>query len=155
MDIFIYIILLFPSLFTYILWNWLFKKFIKSPIKLAAFIWVGILISPFFFISIFWFWFYTTTYYPEEKFDKARWRKDKEKQFYMAQDLVNSKILLGKDSLVVKTFIGEPDWRTHPKNLWHFEMGRSDGFFWPVDHKLHIFFNKNKVDSVLYTSYHD
>ena len=155
MDIFIYVILLFPSLFTYVLWNWVFKKFIKSPKKLAAFIWAGILISPFFFISIFWLWFYLVTYYPEKKFDKAIWSKDEGKQFYMAQDLVNSKILTGLDSSSVKKLLGETDWRTHHKNSWHFEMGRSDGFFWPVDYKLHIFFNNNKVDSVLYTSYHD
>jgi hypothetical protein len=87
---------------------------------------------PFIFAGFFWIWYYSTTYYPTENFEKEKWVKTVDKRYRMGENIVNSKMLIGKDSHAVKGILGNPDWRREPSKLWQYQMGFSDGFFFPV-----------------------
>ena len=65
----------------------------------------------------------------------------------MGDDIVKSKILLGKDTNQVKQLLGKPTWQDSINISWTYDMGFGGGFGF-LFHNLEINFDKNKVAKV-------
>lgn len=69
----------------------------------------------------------------------------------MAEDLIDSEILLGKDTTQIKALLGEPDhygrcvWKKDAVNTWTYSIGVSDGGFVFLFHQLALRFDQDKV----------
>ncbi|KQT21817.1 hypothetical protein ASG31_00270 [Chryseobacterium sp. Leaf404] len=63
-------------------------------------------------------------------------------RFEMVDDLIDSKIVVKKDSLEVIKILGAPDSRDKENNKWTYEAGTGGGFGF-VDHYLDIYYDEN------------
>lgn len=94
------------------------------------------------------------TYTPIKDFDKTQWLTDKESRFQMAGDIINSKMLVGKDTNQVKQILGEPTWgsnstwRPDTTNTWTYDRGMGGGGLGFMFHNLVIKFDTGKVGAV-------
>jgi len=72
----------------------------------------------------------------------------------MGDDIVKSKILLGKDTNQVKQLLGQPTWQDSLNVSWTYDMGFGGGFGF-LFHNLSINFDKNKVVKVEHSRIQD
>lgn len=147
MDVFIIIVILF--IISYAIFYNYFKKRIKNKnyrilvcISLSCF--TGIILYVVLVSAI----IYDLTTEKHREFQKEGWilvGEDINKRlsrFEMVDDLIESKILIKKDSLEVKQILGEPNWRDKENNKWTYEAGTGGGFGF-VDHYLDIYYNES------------
>ena len=86
-------------------------------------------------------------------FDKKDWillNEDIEKRLHryeMIDDLIDSRVLIDKDSIQVKELLGKPNYKNTNENVWTYEAGTGGGFGF-VDHFLEIYYKKNKVQKI-------
>lgn len=62
----------------------------------------------------------------------------------MIDDLIDSKLLIGKDSSEVKEILGSPELKDKQQNFWQYYAGTGTGFGF-TDHQLIVKFANNKV----------
>ena len=67
----------------------------------------------------------------------------------MIDDLIDSRVLIDKDSIQVKELLGKPNYKNTNENVWTYEAGTGGGFGF-VDHFLKIYYKKNKVQKIEY-----
>lgn len=134
------------------------SKFLKNNIKDNYFrIFIGLIISIMFGIIFYVFsvagLIYFLTKEKSRDFEKKDWillNEDIEKRLHryeMIDDLINSKVLINKDSIQVKELIGEPNYRNKKEGVWTYEAGTGGGFGF-LDHFLEIYFKKSKVQKL-------
>lgn len=83
---------------------------------------------------------------PDIDFDKKLWMENREIQYQMVDDLVESNILVGKTEYIVKGIIGEPTQISVEKNKWRYEItGRTWSEFTLIT--LELNFENGKVIS--------
>jgi len=95
---------------------------------------------------------YWMTYTPSKDFMQQEWLSNKDERFQMADDIIESKMLIGKDTSQVKLILGNVDWsknnwRTDSINTWTYDMGMGGGFGLMFNH-LCVKFEKGTVISV-------
>ena len=95
------------------------------------------------------------TYTPSKDFDKAEWLKDREGRFQMAGDIIESKMLLGKDTSQVKQILGDPTRGMKNDNNFGYDMGFGGGGLGFMFHHLIVKFDNNKVVSVEHAKIRD
>ena len=66
----------------------------------------------------------------------------------MGDDIVKSKILIGKDSNQVKQLLGQPTWQDSLNTSWTYDMGMGGGGLGFLFHNLSVQFDKAKVVKV-------
>ena len=131
------------------------SKFLKNNIKDNYFrIFIGLIISIMFGIIFYVFsvagLIYFLTKEKSRDFDKKDWillNEDIEKRLHryeMIDDLIDSRVLIDKDSIQVKELLGKPNYKNTNENVWTYEAGTGGGFGF-VDHFLEIYYKKNKV----------
>ena len=134
------------------------SKFLKNIIKDNYFrIFIGLIISIMFVIIFYVFYVVVLIYFlTKEKsrdFDKKDWillNEDIEKRLHryeMIDDLIDSRVLIDKDSIQVKELLGKPNYKNTNENVWTYEAGTGGGFGF-VDHFLEIYYKKNKVQKI-------
>ncbi|GAB1356992.1 hypothetical protein MASR1M29_11600 [Cloacibacterium normanense] len=134
------------------------SKFLKNSIKDNYFrIFIGLIISIMFGIIFYVFsvagLIYFLTKEKSRDFDKKDWillNEDIEKRFHryeMIDDLIDSRVLIDKDSIQVKELLGKPNYKNTNENVWTYEAGTGGGFGF-VDHFLEIYYKKNKVQKI-------
>lgn len=80
-------------------------------------------------------------------FDKILWKKDAAIQYKMVDDLVEEKLLIGKNEKNVKDLIGEPQKIDSITSTWTYGIiGRTWADFYYVD--LELTFKNSKVTEV-------
>lgn len=67
----------------------------------------------------------------------------------MIDDLIESDLLINKDSLEVKKILGTPEYRDKENDFWQYYAGMSNGFG-VVDHNLIVNFKHGKVSKLEY-----
>ena len=134
------------------------SKFLKNNIKDNYFrIFIGLIIS-IMFGNIFYVFsvaglIYFLTKEKSRDFDKKDWillNEDIEKRLHryeMIDDLIDSRVLIDKDSIQVKELLGKPNYKNTNENVWTYEAGTGGGFGF-VDHFLEIYYKKNKVQKI-------
>ena len=65
----------------------------------------------------------------------------------MIDDLIDSRVLIDKDSIQVKELLGKPNYKNTNENVWTYGAGTGGGFGF-VDHFLEIYYKKNKVQKI-------
>ena len=134
------------------------SKFLKNNIKDNYFrIFIGLIISIMFGIIFYVFsvagLIYFFTKEKSRDFDKKDWillNEDIEKRLHryeMIDDLIDSRVLIDKDSIQVKELLGKPNYKNTNENVWTYEAGTGGGFGF-VDHFLEIYYKKNKVQKI-------
>ena len=125
------------------------SKFLKNNIKDNYFrIFIGLIISIMFGIIFYVFsvagLIYFLTKEKSRDFDKKDWillNEDIEKRLHryeMIDDLIDSRVLIDKDSIQVKELLGKPNYKNTNENVWTYEAGTGGGFGF-VDHFLEIY----------------
>ena len=87
----------------------------------------------------------------QKKFDKELWQKNKEKRYNISTDLINSRILIGKDTNEVEIFLESPNTRfnvTFTKTRWFYYLGESNFMLNRKSHDLIITFENSKVSEI-------
>ena len=134
------------------------SKFLKNIIKDNYFrIFIGLIISIMFGIIFYVFsvagLIYFLTKEKSRDFEKKDWillNEDIEKRLHryeMIDDLIDSRVLIDKDSIQVKELLGKPNYKNTNENVWTYEAGTGGGFGF-VDHFLEIYYKKNKVQKI-------
>ena len=87
----------------------------------------------------------------QKKFDKELWQKNKEKRYNISTDLINSRILIGKDTNEVEKILETPNTRfnvTFAKTRWFYYLGESNFMLKRKSHDLMITFENSKVSEI-------
>jgi hypothetical protein len=145
----VYFILLCISIPTYFFWRWVFRKRIadKSKRNISALV-STIILTPLIYLGLIVIFIYLISREPSSDFDKSKWLTDREGRFAMGDDIVKSKILIGKDTNQVKQLLGQPTWQDSSNTTWTYDMGNGGGGLGFLFHNLSIQFEKAKAVKV-------
>ena len=142
----VYLILFFIFIPTFFFWKWILKKYINVAKTRKIATWLATLIvTPFIYLGLIMIFIFWMSYTPSKNFDKSQWLTDKEERFQMADDIIESKMLIGKDTNQVKQILGEPPWRDTTAKKWTFDMGCGGGGLGFLFHNLDLNLDKKGV----------
>jgi hypothetical protein len=147
MSILIILILGIPS---YFLSKWVLKKLHlgnDNNRKLIAII-PAIFLSPIIYFGLIYLWIFSVSYYPTNDFDKQEWETNIEERYKMSQDIMESKILIGKTKEEIIELLGK-DFHTYNQNHIAYSIGFVPGLFSMDPDVLDIYFKNGKVTKVL------
>ncbi|PTQ95597.1 hypothetical protein C8P68_105102 [Mucilaginibacter yixingensis] len=117
------VILLVLATPVFLFWYWFYRKRIASKVKRRFFIWISTVIStPIFYATLIGIWIFCITYYPNRDFDRKRWIRDKQKRYELAKDIIDSKMLIGKNKSEVSALLGV-DENKIDNNDWYYYLG--------------------------------
>ncbi len=121
------------------------RKFLISGITAA-------ILSPLIYFAFVSFLIFTMSIERSRDFDENLWKTTSEAEgefgkYEMIDDLIESDLLINKDSLEVKKILGMPEYRDKEKNFWQYYAGMSNGFGF-VDHHLIVNFKHGKVSKL-------
>ena len=91
---------------------------------------------------------------PTKKFDTKVWRTETNKRFQMADNIIDSKLLIEKDTNQIKQLLGEPTERDSLTN-WTYNMGQGGGGLGFLFHSLIVSFENEKVTRVVHAKIQD
>ena len=153
----VYFILLVIAIPTFLFWKWLLKKYIIVVKTRIIAIWSAtFILTPIIYVGLILLFMFVLTYTPNINFNQSQWMTDKEGRFEMASDIINSKMLIGKDTSQVKQILGEPTWSDDTTKVWTYDMGFGGSAFSSLFHNLNLQLdNKGKVISVEHTKIRD
>jgi hypothetical protein len=145
----VFIIHLFISIPTYIVLYLIFQKRIADKLKRNIItVFSTIVLTPFIYTWLIITFFSLLFYEPKMKFDQTIWEENKNERYQMGEDLVKSKILIGKDTSDVKLLLGQPTWKDSLNRSWTYDMGTGSSGFSLIFHSLTLNFNKSQVMQV-------
>ncbi len=83
-------------------------------------------------------------------FNRELWFAEPEGRYEMQEDIIDSKMLIGLDKVLLTKQLGEPNW-AKSDSVWEFDMGMSSaGGFGVVYHTLLVRFKGDTVANVEY-----
>jgi len=135
---------------TFFILRWILKRYFKNSRKRVIATCIGtIVLTPLLYIGAIYIFFSILFHEPKRKFDKFSWNSDKTHRFQMADNIIKSKLLIGKDSTQVKALLGDtPVKYNNPTQHWSYDMGNGGGGLGFLFHNLSIKFKENKVTHV-------
>jgi hypothetical protein len=151
----VYIICFIISIAAFFLLKWGLKRFIKAG-KTRAFVAAtgALVVTPFCYFALVSLFILFISFTPSRNFDSAKWRDNREDRFQMADDIIKSNLLIGKDTSQVKQILGEP-LRGVYKDSYFYDMGYGVAGIGFLFHGLVIKFQRNKVVSVEHNKLRD
>ena len=149
----VYFILFVLGVINYFFFRWLFTAIIKvDAVTRQGVTWIlTVAGTPVLYVALFLLFFKAMSYTPSLDFEAELWATQTHKRFQMAEDLIDSEILLGKDTTQVKAVLGDPGrygrcvWKKDSVNTWSYSMGAGGGLFGFLSHELALRFDQNKV----------
>lgn len=145
----VYVKLLIVSITVIIFCRWLVKKLTRlGRSKAYAINTTRLIYAGFIYTAFVWLVFKVITYEKRLIFSKDKWMTEKNKRYEMAEDLIQTGIIAGKDSNEVKALIGEPDFRNNTLQIWNYTMGEGGGGLGFMMHYLVIEFAADSVTSI-------
>ncbi len=152
----VYIICFVIALTTFFICKRLLKKIIRTDSTRKLTTWVITLLAiPLIYLALIQLLIFWINYTPSRDFDKSIWLNDKEGRFQMALDLIDSKLLMGKDTNQVKQLLGDPTFGMNNENSYTYDMGFGGGGLGFMFHHLIVKFESNKVVSVEHAKIRD
>ncbi|WP_051189721.1 hypothetical protein [Daejeonella oryzae] len=144
----VYIIYFLIGLTTFFLWRHLFRRYIRNEGIRKIATWAATLFGiPFIYAGLIAALLFGITYEHSLDFNQLKWMKDREKRYQMANDLIESKILIGKDTSQVKQILGIAN-SVNTDGEWVYTMGMGGGGLGFMFHNLIIKFDNHKVLAV-------
>ncbi|NLR95082.1 hypothetical protein [Flammeovirga agarivorans] len=149
MSIEVPIIILILAIPIYFLCNWFLKKRNIGDRKRRKYlaIFPTILISPIAYVGLICLWFISATYYPTNDFDKQVWESNPEKRYEMSENIIDSKILIGKTKQEIIDLLGN-DFYSYNDNHIAYELGFVPRLFNIDSDLLDVYFENGKVIKV-------
>ncbi len=138
-------VLVFAAFF---LWRWLFRKFIPIPKRRKIITWTvtALSIPPLFFAAVA-LYFVCASWYPDRAFNKAIWNYG-EKRYEVSEDIIESKLLIGKTKAEVRELLGQTD-EPDAEDTWYYYLGYPPGQLFGIDpDALSVMFKLGKVTEV-------
>lgn len=149
----VYFILFLVGVINYFFFRWLFTAIIKvDKVTREGVTWIlTIAGTPILYVALVILFFHATSYTPSLDFEAELWATQTHKRFQMAEDLIDSEVLMGKDTTQVKDLLGDPGrygrciWKKNSVNTWTYSMGAGGGVLGFLSHELALKFDQNKV----------
>lgn len=115
------------SIPVYYLIHSLLKKWITNKILRILVLWLLTIVStPVFFISCIVLFFMVINYYPKHAFTANRWAKEKDTRYEIEDDLIDSKLLIGKSKAEVIQLL-ELEGNEIKSDSWRYFTGKKPG----------------------------
>ena len=106
-----------------------------------------IFLSPIIYIGLIYLWIFSVSYYPSNDFDKQKWETNVEERYKMSEDIIESKILIGKTKEEITELLGQDFYSYNEKHI-AYELGFVPGLFNIDPDVLDIYFENGKVTKV-------
>ncbi len=144
----VYFILMVLGVATFFICRMFFKKFIKVEKTRKIATWIATLIAtPLIYIGIIMLWLFNMSYHPTHEFDKEKWFADKETRYELSENIIESKILIGKTKSEVRQILGVEN-NLDQSDYWSYYLGFRPGFANIDPDVLDIEFKNGKVIKV-------
>lgn len=148
-----FILFLLAILIVFLLLSRRLKKILRpfyyQTIKITV---LAFTITPLLYLLAVGLFFLTVFYEPSRKFDQMSWQYNTGKRYQMSDDIINKKLLIGKDTVQVTGLLGNKKihyYDTLRQQLrWEYDMGSGGGGLGFLFHKLQLVFENNAVVSV-------
>jgi hypothetical protein len=135
----VYFLLIIIAIPTFLFWKWLLKKYIKVDKTRIFSVWAAtLLVPPVIYVVLILLFLFAMSYTPSKNFDKLEWLTDKEGRFEMANDIIKSKMLIGKDTTQIKQILSDPTWGGDSTKVWIYDMGFGGEAFSSIFHSLNL-----------------
>ena len=143
-----YFIIIVLGIPTYYLFRWLLKKFIKVENTRNIATWTTTIIAtPIIYFGIMLLWLISMSYHPTNDFDKQKWFENKKSRYEISEDIIESKMLIGKTKLEVRELLGD-EGNKEESDHWNYYLGFRPGFPNIDPDVLYIEFKDGKVFKV-------
>lgn len=148
-----YLILqLFIAVPLFLVIQWALKNLIKTRWhRIGTTIGTTLILTPIICLLLIQLLLFAIQYEPSQSFDKSGWLMDKDDRLEMADNIVSSKILIGKDSNQVLETLGKPTLIGDQTQYWRYDMGMGRGGLGFMFHYLVVNFSKDTVVSVTHS----
>ncbi|MFI5163059.1 MAG: hypothetical protein ACHQHN_17390 [Sphingobacteriales bacterium] len=147
-----YLIILFISIPLFFLWRRLFRKRIKNHSKRSVITWLTTLLSaPIAYILIVASIVLISMYYPNRDFDKGKWINGKDTRYEYAENMIKSKMLIGKTQAEVEKLLGTAH-SNEQDGGWFYDLGFTPGSINPDS--MEIVFKNGNVSDVIRHEHH-
>ena len=103
-----------------------------------------IVATPLIYVGLIMLWFFSISYYPTHGFDNQKWFADKEKRYELSEDLIDSKMLIGKTKPEVRQILGD-EGNNDKSDYWNYYLDFRPGFANMDPDVLDIEFKDGKV----------
>jgi len=145
----VYIIILVLFMVIYFLSKWILNRLKIGSNKKRKFIAVipAAILSPIVYIGVIVIWVFSASCYSKEKFDEAKWHADTEVRYVMSEDIIESKMLIGKTKDEVILLLGK-DYYQYNENHVSYYIGFVPGFIKIDPDVLDIYFENDAVTKV-------
>jgi len=141
----VYFILIILGIPTFFVWRWLFKKFIRADKTRKIATWTAtIMATPLIYVGLIMLLLFSMSYHPTHNFDREKWLTDKEMRYELSEDIIDSKMLIGKTKTEVRQILGDENNLERSDN-WRYYLGLRPGFANIDPDVLDIEFKDGKV----------
>lgn len=124
------IIILILAIPTYLICLWVMKKLKAGTDKNRK--WLAliptIILSPLIYVGLIMLWIFSISYYPTNDFDQTEWNSNVEERYKMSEDIIESRILIGKTHNEVIEILGT-DFSSKNERSITYELGHVPGLF--------------------------
>ncbi|GAB5408140.1 MAG: hypothetical protein BalsKO_05050 [Balneolaceae bacterium] len=124
------IIILILAIPTYFLCKWLMTKIKVGNDRNRKFLALipTVILSPIIYVGLVMIWIFSISYYPTSEFDQNEWDSNVEERYKMSEDIIESKMLIGKTRDEVTQILGN-DFITNSESEITYELGHVPGLF--------------------------
>jgi hypothetical protein len=144
----VYFILIILGIPTFFVWRWLFKILIQTDRSRKIATWTATIVAtPFIYLGLIMLWFLSMSYHPTHDFDKEKWFSNKGKRYELSEDIIGSKMLIGKTKSEVRQLLGD-EGNKDESDYWDYYLGFRPGFANIDPDVLDIEFKDGKVVKV-------
>jgi hypothetical protein len=143
------IIILILAIPTYFICKWIMKRLkvgTEKNRKFTALI-PTVILSPVIYVGLVMIWIFSVSCYPTNDFDKSEWNSNIEKRYKMSEDIIASKMLIGKTQEEVIQTLGA-NFSSNNENRITYELGFVPGLFNIDPDYMEIKLENGKVISV-------
>lgn len=111
--------------------------------------WIATIVStPILYGGIILLFFQVMNYYPKRDFDKSAWLKNKDVRYEYSDDIIDSKMLIGKSKNEVRKILGDVG-NAEDSNDWFYDLGFRPELLNIDPDSMEITFKNNKVVDVV------
>ncbi|MCK5442825.1 MAG: hypothetical protein KAJ23_13130 [Maribacter sp.] len=124
------IIVLILAIPTYFICKWAMTRLNVGNERNRKFLMIipTVILSPLIYIGLVMIWILSVSYYPTSDFEGNEWNSNVEERYKMSEDIIESKILIGKSREEVIQILGS-DFITNNESEITYELGQVPGFF--------------------------
>jgi hypothetical protein len=138
----VYFILIILGIPTFYVWRNVFKRYIKIDKTRKIWTWTAtLLLTPCIYVGLIMLLVFSISYYPNRDFDRQKWSDNQDKRYEFSNDIIESKMLIGKSKAQVRQLLGNEGDNKDSFNVWIFglgirpELGNIDYSYLQVDFK--------------------